>query len=235
MLPRPVTATALLLLASCATQPQAEPEATTPLIVSVPSADEAKASESPQGSVDELPDEAEPTVAEQPKTEHERIAEALAELDNAQVLGVLGPIGVLDTADGGSIAGLGLGHGSGRGGGGRLGRSATGTSVVAPTAVAVKGSLPKDIIQRVIRQRFSQFRFCYEQQLQQDPKLEGKVVVKFVIARDGSVSTANIAESLHPAVDTCVQRSFMGMKFPKPSGGIVVVSYPLKFRTDDGT
>jgi hypothetical protein len=55
--------------------------------------------------------------------------------------------------------------------------------------------------------------------------------VKFVIARDGSVSVANAADRTlaSTTVASCVERSFLSLAFPEPEGGIVTVVYPIVF------
>jgi hypothetical protein len=91
------------------------------------------------------------------------------------------------------------------------------------------GRLPPEVIQRVVRQNFGRFRLCYEQGLRTNPSLNGRVVTKFVIARDGSVSTAQDGGSDLPdaAVKQCIVRSFSNLSFPEPQGGAALVTYPL--------
>jgi len=62
-------------------------------------------------------------------------------------------------------------------------------------------------------------------------------VVKFVIAKDGSVSSASTKASTlnNPIVEKCINARFMRMRFPSPKGGgIVIVSYPFVFNTQGG-
>jgi hypothetical protein len=96
-------------------------------------------------------------------------------------------------------------------------------------AAQVNGRLPPEVVQRIVRQSHGRFRFCYERGLARDPSLEGRVTVRFVIARDGSVSTAQDGGSeLRDAdVVSCVVRGFSSLSFPQPEGGIVTVVYPL--------
>lgn len=97
----------------------------------------------------------------------------------------------------------------------------------------VNGRLPPEAIQRVVRASFGRFRACYEQGLQRDPGLEGRIAAKFVIARDGSVSMASVGESSisDANVTKCVERAFYNLTFPEPEGGIVTVVYPIYFST----
>ena len=78
----------------------------------------------------------------------------------------------------------------------------------------------------------SQIRYCYQRELTKSPSLSGKVNVKFVIAKDGSVSSSTTKSSTlaNPTVEGCINARFMRFTFPEPrGGGIVVVSYPFLF------
>jgi hypothetical protein len=93
------------------------------------------------------------------------------------------------------------------------------------------GHLPASTIQRVVQQNFGRFRSCYETGLKTNPNLTGRVTARFVIARDGSVSTVASGGSDLPdaSVVSCVLRAYGSLSFPAPSDGIVRVSYPLMF------
>ena len=93
------------------------------------------------------------------------------------------------------------------------------------------GSLPPEVIQRVVRQSFGRFRGCYEDGLRTNPTLEGRVTARFVIARDGSVATVQSGgtDLPDPRVVSCVLRAYSSLTFPSPKNGIVRVTYPLAF------
>ena len=95
----------------------------------------------------------------------------------------------------------------------------------------VSGSLPPEVIQRVVRQSFGRFRACYEDGLHGNPNLEGRVTARFVIARDGSVATVQSGGSDLPdsRVVACVLHAYGSLTFPAPKDGVVRVSYPLMF------
>jgi hypothetical protein len=95
----------------------------------------------------------------------------------------------------------------------------------------VSGRLPGEVIQRIVRQNFGRFRACYEAGLLKNPTLTGTVKTRFVIGRDGAVSNVGDGGSSMPdaAVTACVARSFYGIGFPQPEGGIVTVTYPITF------
>jgi len=91
--------------------------------------------------------------------------------------------------------------------------------------------LPAEGIQRVVRQNYGYFRLCYVQGLQSIPTLQGAVILRFVIAADGSIKGAKIEqESLADAsVVGCVVRAFLGLSFPAPENGEVTVVYSVAF------
>ncbi len=96
----------------------------------------------------------------------------------------------------------------------------------------VLGTLQASEVDEVVKRHMQQIRYCYQRELQRNPGLGGKVVVKFTIAADGSVASASPkASSVEgDGVETCLVGRFQRMQFPEPrGGGIVVVSYPLVF------
>jgi hypothetical protein len=94
--------------------------------------------------------------------------------------------------------------------------------------INVSGRLPPEVIQRTVRQNFGRFRNCYESGLRSNPNLEGRVVARFVIGRDGAVSNVSAGGDLPDSqVRSCVASAFYGLSFPAPENGIVTVSYPI--------
>jgi hypothetical protein len=141
-------------------------------------------------------------------------------------------MGLLDTAGHGlgtcnSVTGC-SGFGSARLG---RGHDATKTGKMRVTDTKVSGRIPPEVIQRVVRQNFGRFRACYEAGLRNNPSLQGRVAVSFVVGRDGSVGSAQSAGSDLPdaGVVSCVVKQFYGLSFPAPEDGIVRVSYPIMF------
>jgi len=142
-----------------------------------------------------------------------------------------GTIGLGSMGTIGHGAGGGTGSGYGRGSGGLGGRAAT--PQIRAGAAIVTGSLSSQVIRRVIKRHLNEVRFCYEQQLQSDPALKGRVVIRFVIDSKGNVTAAVVAESTFndTIVETCILQAVRRWKFPAPEGGGgVVVSYPFELR-----
>jgi hypothetical protein len=95
--------------------------------------------------------------------------------------------------------------------------------------VDTAGRLPPEVIQRIVRQNFERIRSCYEAGLARDPKLTGRVTVRFVISTEGTVTSASAENSDLPdeQVRDCVVEQFKQMSFPKPERGKVIVVYPI--------
>lgn len=136
---------------------------------------------------------------------------------------------------GGTGAGEGIGQGFGSGHGRLGGDHRTRPPQVRMGAVSVSGSLPPEVIQRIVRQNFGRFRLCYENGLRSNPSLRGRVSARFVIGADGNVSSVvNGGSDLPDAgVVACVVRSFYNLTFPQPSSGIITVTYPVLFEPGD--
>lgn len=99
----------------------------------------------------------------------------------------------------------------------------------------VLGALDKSLIDAIIERHLPQLRHCYVREQEDFPDLSGKIIVKFVIAKDGSVSSAATKSSTmeNAAVEQCLNGRFMRFQFPQPKGGgIVIVSYPFIFSPD---
>lgn len=97
----------------------------------------------------------------------------------------------------------------------------------------VLGSLSKKAIKRVIRRHAAAIRNCYERELRIQPKLAGKVTVRFTIGADGRVISAMAAKSTlgNKNVENCIVARVKRWKFPKPKGGgIVNINYPFVLR-----
>jgi outer membrane biosynthesis protein TonB len=139
------------------------------------------------------------------------------------------------TAEG--LGGLGTkGIGSGRSGygkgGGSVGPKGEGGIGTVGGDPIILGALDRSLIDEVIKRHMNQIRYCYQRELTKNPSLGGKIVIKFIIAKDGTVSTASVKTSTmgNSGVEQCIVGRFMRMQFPKPKGGgIVIVSYPFLF------
>lgn len=101
-------------------------------------------------------------------------------------------------------------------------------------APVVLGSLSKGVIVRVFTEHADQLKYCYDKQVLRNPGLAGQVVLKFVINGEGRTTAASVAETSlrNPNVEQCLSTKVKTFVFAQvQGGGIVVVNYPLTFRT----
>ncbi len=116
----------------------------------------------------------------------------------------LGGLGVRGSGAGGGGSGETVGIGGigtkGRGGGlggygqgvGALGKKGDRDIAITTGTATVLGSIDKELIRAVIREHAAQIRFCYEEQLAVNPKLAGKVLIRWTIDADGNASNASV-------------------------------------------
>jgi hypothetical protein len=140
---------------------------------------------------------------------------------------------------GGNIQGAGgygtKGKGGGQAGYGKL--SLVGSAGINPVALvqeaSVETGLDRDQIAAVINKNLGQVRFCYEQGLQADPNLNGRVAVAFTIGGNGLVKTAGMDSSTMNSkiIEDCIVMRLKTWQFPLPQGGVdVKVTYPFVLR-----
>ena len=147
-----------------------------------------------------------------------------------------GTIGLGNLGTIGHGAGGGDGSGYGRGAGGLKGRSSKVPQIRSGVA-DVRGSLSKEVIRRVVQRHINEVKFCYEQELNSRPDLQGRVTVSFIIAPTGAVQSATVADSSlgNRGVETCIAGAVRRWTFPSPEGGgVVVVSYPFMLQAPGG-
>ncbi len=125
----------------------------------------------------------------------------------------------------GSYGTIGRGSGSGTGYG-RTGRQ-KGPKVTIGKAT-VRGDLDRNIIRRYIRRKLPLIRHCYATELVSNPKLTGKIVLKFAIGPDGKVPLVTVTGLSNPAFQSCIGRAIKSISFPRPPGGTIRVVYPFR-------
>ncbi|APR86199.1 Hypothetical protein A7982_11548 [Minicystis rosea] len=101
--------------------------------------------------------------------------------------------------------------------------------------VTVNGALPLTAVQRTVQERHARFRRCYEIALSTYPNLAGRISMRFVIGRDGQVTSTSITSDLGDAnLVACVESAASGLSFPEPDGGTVTVVYPIQLSPPEG-
>jgi TonB family protein len=137
-------------------------------------------------------------------------------------------------ADGDRMAevnGIGLGTG-GRAGFGT--GAAVRAKVAVPKATDIElggeaGSRSPESILRVIRSHMGGFRYSYEKFLRANPKLGGKISLKFTIAPSGDIVAISIVKSAtgSAALDQEIMEKAKRMKFDQIEKGNVTITYTL--------
>ncbi len=117
------------------------------------------------------------------------------------------------------------------------GRSGAATPAPPPLPGA-RGRLPAEAIVPTIRNSRRDFQRCYEQGLARNPKLQGRVTVRFTIGLDGKVSSvANISNPesalADPDVVSCILEVCGRWSFPQPEGGTVTLVFPVSFTSEE--
>ena len=144
------------------------------------------------------------------------------------------PLGSGGKVNGGGGYGT-RGKGGGQAGYGQVSLVGAGSGFFQPveSEAWVGGGLDRNEIAAVIQRHISEVRFCYEQGLQQKPKLSGRLSMDFMIGPNGSVSVAKVNNSSldHVPVENCIRNRLRTWNFPKPDGGVTVkVTYPFILR-----
>jgi len=164
----------------------------------------------------------------------------------------LGGLGIRGSGSGGGGSGETIGIGAvgtkGRGGGlgsygtgvGGLGKKSDRDVKVDTGNALVMGSIDKELIRKVIQEHAAQIRYCYEQQLALNPRLQGKISIKWIIQADGSATNPQVDEGATTLDDAkvheCMMSRITSWQFPKPKGGgIAVITYPWILRASGNT
>ncbi len=96
----------------------------------------------------------------------------------------------------------------------------------------VQGSLSRGEVSAAINKKIGRIQRCYERGLTQTPNLAGRLTYSWTIRPNGRVSGVRQSSgSLGNAkVASCISGIIRGIRFPKPRGGPVSVTYPFVFQ-----
>ena len=110
-----------------------------------------------------------------------------------------------------------------------------GASKINLGTAEVRGSLDKEAIRGIIRRHINEVKFCFERELTRTPNMEGSVMVNFTIGPTGAVVASIVQSSTlgNPTVEQCIAGALRRWEFPRPQGGIVVVTYPFTLRKEE--
>ncbi|WP_242395885.1 adventurous gliding motility protein GltG [Anaeromyxobacter oryzisoli] len=163
----------------------------------------------------------------------------------------LGGLGIRGSGSGGGGSGETIGIGAvgtkGRGGGlgsygtgvGGLGKKGDRDVSIASGTAQVMGSIDRELVRKVIQDHAAQIRYCYEQQLAINPRLAGKVSIKWIINADGSATLPEVDRGSTTLEDSkvheCMMSRITSWQFPKPKGGgQAIITYPWILRSAGG-
>lgn len=95
----------------------------------------------------------------------------------------------------------------------------------------VSGSLSRSQVLSEINRHMRRIQQCYERGLTRSPNLAGRVLFTWTITPKGSVSGVRQGSSTlgDIQVSNCISKVIQRMRFPRPKGGSVTVSYPFIF------
>lgn len=97
----------------------------------------------------------------------------------------------------------------------------------------IEGEHDQALIRRVIKAKLWPLQACYDTALQRDAKLRGKVELKYVLARDGSVSTVLVEHTPDRSLGECMAKVLKISRFPagRSAGSIVRQTITLGAKT----
>lgn len=92
-------------------------------------------------------------------------------------------------------------------------------------------TVPISDADRVVAGLRPRFRACYQQGLNSDPNMSGKVVISAKVGPNGEVSSADISQNtgLSPSVASCIARVVRNAQFSPPGGGGSTLNIPVTF------
>ncbi len=99
--------------------------------------------------------------------------------------------------------------------------------------ISIRGGMSREAVLKVVNAHLDEVRDCYERELLHNPGLAGKILIEWLIKKNGRVKYAkikftNISHSSD--IHECIRSQIVDWKFPKPTGGQeVVVTFPFMF------
>jgi outer membrane biosynthesis protein TonB len=103
-----------------------------------------------------------------------------------------------------------------------------------PSETVVLGSMDPDVIRRLLMAHLTQFRSCYQNELDRtgNDQVQGAIKLLFTIGASGRVDRAGVESdsALPGGVKGCVVNVLRGIQFPEPQGGgTVEVNQQMNF------
>ncbi|MCP4604056.1 MAG: AgmX/PglI C-terminal domain-containing protein [Proteobacteria bacterium] len=94
------------------------------------------------------------------------------------------------------------------------------------------GSINPREVNSFMNARFGQVKTCYERRLKLNSFLEGKLDLNIDVASSGKVTQVSVNKDTlrDPGTLACVKRTIKSWKFPKPTGGRVIIGKTFNFK-----
>lgn len=95
------------------------------------------------------------------------------------------------------------------------------------------GTIAPEQVHNLLRQNLDAVESCYGAEQPDDTARNGKIVVKFTIATDGTVSLSHVTnDTVSGGTGECVSEVVKDLEFPVPEGGSVFLQQTLQFTAD---
>lgn len=105
-----------------------------------------------------------------------------------------------------------------------------GSAGPAPGEIDMSRPIGPADVARIVRAYEPRLRPCYDRARATRPTLAGRVNMRFVIARDGSLTNVDVAGlPAAPEVATCIRDELQSSHFPRPAAGTLPFSYGMNF------
>jgi hypothetical protein len=96
----------------------------------------------------------------------------------------------------------------------------------------VEGSLSRGEVMAVINRAMGRITRCYEAALNRSAAVSGRIVFEWTIQPTGATAGVRQASSTiaDPTLSNCIAGVIRGLRFPRPQGGPVSISFPFMFQ-----
>jgi hypothetical protein len=100
----------------------------------------------------------------------------------------------------------------------------------APDAVDMSRPVGPGDVARIVRARDPQFRACYERGRARVRALQGRINIRFVVRRDGSLDQLDVSGLPQaPEVSTCIRENLTTLRLPRPEGATLTFQSGMNF------
>ncbi len=99
-------------------------------------------------------------------------------------------------------------------------------SRVQAQSVLSGSSFDRTIVERMVRRRIAMVRRCHERELRVDPRLEGRIVVRWILEPTGRVASADVTENTigHAGLAECVRNHLRRFRFNPGPDAVTTVT-----------